>query len=225
MKACLHCGLELENRRKNYHDECREPARAAAKMGVKKCKKCKKAKASTSFVNDETRVDGKFPWCKDCQKEYSSESRFQNPEDEPNGYLCPLDGTVIRGHKNRRFCSTACKDRVKALKERYGLEVGDYLRMIEATGGRCPLCRNRVHTWNVDHNHRTRDVVGVVCAACNVGSLAYTYHDVEYVRRLLAFLEHTPAQRLGIVAKAPEGFNKPSNLHRTWGKRRSGNGS
>lgn len=219
MKLCLHCGSELENRRKSYHDECREPARTAARLAVRKCKRCKKSKSANSFINDATRVDGKFPWCKECQSEHSQEHKFQNPEDEPNGYICPLDGTVIRGHKNRRFCSASCKDRVRSLNRNYGLSVEDYLRLIEAANGRCPLCQNRVHTWNVDHNHQTRKVVGVVCAACNVGPLAYTYHNVEFVKRLLAFLEETPAQRLGIDATVPEEFNKPSNLHRTWGRR------
>jgi hypothetical protein len=219
MKLCLHCGEELENRRKNYHDQCREPAKTAARLAVRKCKRCKKVKSPNSFVNDESRPDGKFPWCKECQSESNHERRFQDPSDELNGFICPLDDTPIRGHRNRRFCSTSCKDRAASLRKNFGLEVDQYRLLVESTGGRCPLCLNRVHTWHVDHNHRTRKVAGVVCAACNVGPLAYSYHDVEFVRRLLAFLELTPAERLGIQAMAPESYNKPSQLHRTWGNK------
>lgn len=185
---------------------------------MRKCKKCKKVKAASSFVNDESRIDGKFPWCKDCQSEHVSGHKFQNAEDELNGFICPLDDTPIRGHKNRRFCSTACKDRVKSLKQKFNLEVGQYRALVDSTGGRCPLCGNRVHQWHVDHNHRTGLVTAVVCAACNVGPLAMTYHDVDFVRRLLDFLENTPAQKLGIVAIAPEGQNRPSNLHKIWAR-------
>ena len=221
-KLCLHCGNGLNNRRKNYHEECREPAKAAAKLGVRKCKKCKKTKAASSFVNDESRVDGKFPWCVECQKTYSQDRKFQNPEDELNGNTCPLDDTPVRGHKNRKFCSTYCKDRVRSLWNKFGLTVEQYRLLVAATDGKCPLCLNRVHTWHVDHNHRTRKVTGVVCAACNVGALASTYHDVEYARRVLHFLEETPAERLGVEALAPEGADRPSNLHKLWRRPRGG---
>jgi hypothetical protein len=112
-----------------------------------------------------------------------------------------------------------CKDKVRSLKVKFNLEVAEYRALVEATGGRCPICTNRATQWHVDHNHKTRRVTGVVCSACNVGSLAMTFHDIEYVHRLLAYLENTPAQRLGIEALAPEGANRPSALHKRWGFR------
>lgn len=216
MKPCLYCEKPLENRRKNYHPECIEPAKERAKLAQRKCKKCKKVKAPSSFVNDASRPDGKFPWCSDCQNEATKASWFQDPNDPPNGFVCPLDDVPVRGHRNRRFCSAYCKNRVAALKKNFDLSVEQYRSLVAQTEGRCPLCQNRVHTWHVDHNHRTREVMGVVCAACNVGALAGTYHNVEYVRRLLAFLENSPAAQLGIQVLVPEGKNKPSNLHKVW---------
>jgi hypothetical protein len=58
--------------------------------------------------------------------------------------------------------------------------------------------------------------MGTVCTACNIGALAYTFHDPAYVRRLLDFLEHPPALKLGIDIKAPESKVKPSNIHTVW---------
>lgn len=188
-------------------------------MRDRRCKRCKKVKAESSFSNDSSRVDGKFPWCKECQTSYAGETKFQDPTAELNGYFCPLDDTPIRGHKNRRFCSATCKERVGTLREKYGLTVEQYREMVDATGGKCPLCLNRIHLWNVDHAHKTGQVLGVVCTRCNVGALAMTYHDVEYTKRLLDFLENPPAAALGINVTVPEGTSKPSNLHKVWNKR------
>lgn len=219
-KLCLFCTEPLENRRVNYHEDCKGKAREAAQAAKKKCKKCKKVKAASSFVNDSSRVDGKFPWCVDCQRDATASSWFQNPDDELNGYVCPLDDTPVRGHKNRRFCSSYCKNRVASLRKNFGLTVEQYRAMVDATGGRCPLCLNRVHTWHVDHDHKTRKIMGVVCAACNVGALASTYHDLAYARRVVAFLENSPASWLGIEALAPIEQNRPSQLHKVWGSTR-----
>lgn len=190
----------------------------------RRCKRCKEVKGDTHFSRDATRSTGHFPYCKSCQMQTTT--AFQDEDQPLNGFTCPLDGVPIRGHKNRRFCSLSCKERVAALRLKYGMDVADYLRLIEATGGVCPICLKRPTVWQVDHDHRTRMAVGVVCLRCNVGSLASTYHDTAYVERLLDYLKHTPCDRLGIVAQAPEGKTQPSNLHKVWGhqakRRKSG---
>jgi hypothetical protein len=215
-KNCLHCQLPLENKRKNYHEECLKPAKEAAKILLRQCKRCKRIKAPSSYSDDSSRIDGKFPWCKTCQTEYLVGNKFQDSEGQLNGNICPVDQTPIRGHKNRRFCSNTCKNKVASLRKNYNLTFEQYQAMVEATGGRCPICGDRVRKWNVDHNHKTRKVTGVVCTGCNVGSLAFTYHDVEYVKRLLAYLENPPADQVGIETLVPEAYNKPSSFHKVW---------
>lgn len=220
VKLCAHCSDPLDNRKLKYHKACKPLAIEAARLAMRKCKRCKKVKAASSFSNDSTRPDGKFPWCMECQGSYAVEKKFQSSDDELNGHVCSVCDTPCRGHANRRFCSASCKDRARSLRAKYGLTVEDYRRLIEDAAGRCPICTKRVRQWHVDHNHRTLKTTGVVCNNCNVGPLAMTYHDVEMVRRLLAFLEHTPADRLGIEAMAPVGVTRPSNLHSVW--RRAG---
>lgn len=58
--------------------------------------------------------------------------------------------------------------------------------------------------------------MGVVCSPCNVGALAHSYHDVEFVSRLLDFLSNSPASRLGIVARADESQVQDSKVHAIW---------
>ena len=69
----------------------------------------------------------------------------------------------------------------------------------------------------MDHDHKTGLVTGVVCTPCNVGLLADSRHSTYLVRKLLEYLEFTPASDLGIEARDPGTWKaKKSQLHRTW---------
>lgn len=220
-KLCGHCGELLDNHRRSYHVECLPAVKAAAQLARRRCGRCRKTKAASKFVNDATRADGKFPWCYDCQRTGLAVGRFQDSEAELNGHVCPLCDTPIRGHKNRRFCSAKCKDRVSALSKRFGLTVQQYRALVDATNGVCPLCNCHPKYWAVDHDHRTGLVTGVVCTPCNIGILASSRHDLDRVQRALAYLTLTPATRLGITARAPEGKKADaSNLHKMWNHRK-----
>jgi hypothetical protein len=183
-----------------------------------RCSRCKQVKGRTKFSSDASRATGRFPWCMDCQNQHMRAHRFQNEDDEPNGHICPVDDRVVRGHSNRRFCSSRCKEKVQSLKRNFGLTIEQFRQMVEAANGRCPICEKRPTEWHVDHDHGSGKVMGVVCAACNVGALASTYHDPAFVRRLLTFLEAGPALALGIDVTVPEGATKPSNIHRVWAR-------
>lgn len=207
-RECINCTNKIElGSKKLLCDDCRKQPPA-------KCKRCKKTKPLNEFSRDASRPSGYFPWCKECQNESTTGTKFQNEDDELNGHICPVCDTPCRGHKNRRFCSNTCKQKANSLKVSYGLTVEQYRAMVDATGGRCPICRCKPTSWNVDHDHRTGLVTGVVCTPCNVGLLADSKHDIEIVKRLLEYLVFTPAEDLGIVSRAPK--NTKSNLHKRW---------
>lgn len=186
-----------------------------------RCSRCKKVKGKTKFSQDSTRVNGYFPWCMDCQNQYAKAHRFQDESAEPNGNLCPVDDRVVRGRANRRFCSSRCKEKVSALRKKFNLTIEEFRALVDAAEGRCPICQKRPTEWHVDHDHRSGKVMGVVCAACNVGALAYTYHDPDFIRRLLAFIENSPASQMGVDRAVPDGVHAPSQLHRVWNHRRA----
>ena len=195
--------------------ECRTLVKKTpVKSKRRRCKKCKKVKAASKFSNDSTRADGKFPWCMSCQQ--TSTLPFQNSDDPLNGHICPLCDTPCRGHANRRFCSRGCKERVTTLRNKYGLTPQQYRTLIDDTGGKCPVCGRNPTQWQVEHNHRTGKITGVVCKVCNVGALAMTFHDVELIRRLLSYLEEPPAERLGIHITVPAEKAGRSQIHMRW---------
>lgn len=217
-RLCEHCELPLPTGKGSgsrlMHEECK----MLTVNLPRRCKKCRKVKPASGFSRDASRSEGRYPYCKPCQ--VANQDKFQNPDDELNGHLCPLDDVPIRGHRNRRFCSTPCKDRVSALRKRFGMEVLDYRRLLDDAAGRCPICGQRPKSWSVDHNHSTGRSTGIVCHTCNVGLLAYSLHDLSRAQALLRYLTETPCERLGIVAIAPEGQTPASNLHTVWGRSR-----
>ena len=184
-----------------------------------RCRRCRVTKAESDFSKDSSRPSGRFPWCKSCQVEYAKENRWQKINDDLNGHTCPLCDTPCRGHKNRRYCSASCKERASALRGNFGLSVADYRKMVEATGGVCPICLEPTTVWHVDHIHATGVITGVVCNSCNIGAISRTFHDPAFIRRLLDYVERPPAVGLGIGPRKL-GALRPANLHTMWNRDR-----
>jgi hypothetical protein len=54
------------------------------------------------------------------------------------------------------------------LTERYGVGLDQVERMIEEQGGGCAICRSAAPR-DVDHDHETGEVRGILCSPCNSG--------------------------------------------------------
>ena len=65
---------------------------------------------------------------------------------------------------------------------RYGLDPGEYDRMLAAQHGVCKICRRSCHRrLSVDHCHATNKVRWLLCSKCNVG-LGQFDDDPELLR-------------------------------------------
>ena len=222
-RNCLVCGLPIDGSlRRKVHKECAAEHRRNADRSLVFCRKCKRSRLPRHFTADATRKTGYYPWCRECTNQYRTDTAFQPEDADLNGHICPLCDTPIKGHANRRYCSTYCKGRVSSLRKKYGMSVDQYKALLSDSGGKCPICLRRVRKWNIDHNHTTRKTTGAVCTRCNVGALAHTYHDVEYAKRLYEYLLNPPTDRLGIDTYVPEEYNEPSKLHKTRERGRKG---
>lgn len=79
----------------------------------------------------------------------------------------------------------ACK-----LKQKYGISVGDWNRMLAEQGGACALCRwvpTGHATLKVDHDHLTGRVRGLLCNQCNRHIMARVDSDPAIINRIAAY--------------------------------------
>ena len=58
------------------------------------------------------------------------------------------------------------KRRARNLK-RYGITEAQFQKMVERQKGRCDICREPLKTPNVDHDHESGRVRGLLCWFCN----------------------------------------------------------
>lgn len=79
------------------------------------------------------------------------------------------------------------------LKNRYGITVEQYDEMYERQGGRCAICsaESPGRTFDVDHDHDTGEVRGLLCNPCNraIGLLG---HDHDLLMSAIQYLEQSP---------------------------------
>lgn len=60
-------------------------------------------------------------------------------------------------------------ERWRHFKHRYGLTKEQYDEALAKQGGRCAICRKEGEVLEVDHDHKTNLVRGLLCHNCNVG--------------------------------------------------------
>jgi len=62
------------------------------------------------------------------------------------------------------------KHRHHVLKSRYGMTIEDYYKLLEKQNNKCSICKlEAIKTLDVDHDHKTDQVRGLLCNNCNRG--------------------------------------------------------
>jgi hypothetical protein len=87
------------------------------------------------------------------------------------------------------YCSDKCGNRANWVKV-YGLSPEDYRELLG--DGHCPICGRKMKKVNVDHDHKTGLVRGLVCGSCNKRVLT-VINKPEQAERLLKYLLTNPA--------------------------------
>jgi hypothetical protein len=80
----------------------------------------------------------------------------------------------------------------KAKRKIKRLSWDDRIKMLEAQGGRCAVCRTGdpgKNGWHYDHDHETGAWRGVLCLHCNVG-LGYFRDNVETMQAMIDYVLH-----------------------------------
>ena len=91
------------------------------------------------------------------------------------------------------------------LRRTYGITAEQYDEMFEAQGGVCAICGRPPKNMplNVDHDHETGEVRGLLCWSCNHRVLGAVRDSIELLQRAAAYLEQPPARGVIGVVLAP----------------------
>ena len=145
-------------------------------MKIKRCPKCKRDLNISKFHRSSKRKDGYQLWCKDCG----------------------LAAKRLQYRKNRREAVTLFAR--KYILKKYGLELKDYLRILNEQNGVCAICgnketqksnpRGKVDSLRVDHDHKTGKIRGLLCAKCNFG-IAQFNDSISLLQKAIKYLNGT----------------------------------
>lgn len=145
-------------------------------LGMKWCYNCKKIKSRDDFYPDRSkkrqRLDGLAAWCKVCAKAAKQTWVVKNRE------------------RHNKYQIT------RRLKTKFGVEYEIYEQMFKEQDGKCAICKTSEPTprkrgkrinFDIDHNHTTGKIRGLLCSKCNVGLGAFN-EDIQLLEIALAYL-------------------------------------
>lgn len=112
---------------------------------------------------------------KERHTEYMRQYRARNPE------------YVQRGRDHNRVWMKDYRER-----KLYGLEPGEYERMLEDQAHRCAICGVLSDVLCVDHDHQTDAIRGLLCKPCNL-LIGQAGDNVERLMRAADYLSREEA--------------------------------
>jgi hypothetical protein len=92
---------------------------------------------------------------------------------------------------------------------KYGLTRDEFNRMLASQGSRCAICgtddprtpHSKSDSWNVDHDHETKRVRGLLCGPCNMG-LGSFEDDIDRMTEAIQYLKRYRKAHLSPVKDA-----------------------
>ena len=156
---------------------------------MKTCTRCNQIKPFSEFGVHKSQRDGLRCRCKLCEHEVDKIWRKNNPEktklknaranaaERERRKNDPIYREVLREkdrirHASRspeRLAQIAKINRKNVLRREYGLTFEQYERLLKSQKNRCAICeKTLVNRPQVDHDHKTGEVRGILCVRCNV---------------------------------------------------------
>lgn len=175
-----YCSNECRN---GYKAKARILAAEAARAAVEKvCRQCDRKLPVSEFHNDRRRLDGRYPWCKDCRREYMGTTRRRPPT-----FASKREYDIDYRAKSEAYARTKAT-RARYLWTQYRITPEEYAAMLDQQQGRCAICRtgtppssskygNTYYPFAIDHDHDCcpgatscgRCIRGLLCGKCNSG--------------------------------------------------------
>jgi hypothetical protein len=157
---------------------------------MKRCKHCGAEKPLDDFYRDRKARDGRRPECAAC----NLAARRAKYAEDPRPYI---DRALKWQRENRErylrqqseYSRTPAKkvsNRKSHLKRKYGLTLEAFDALLASQGGGCAIC-GRPDADNVDHDHTTGRVRGILCFNCNV-AIGHVAEDEDRLAAVAAYL-------------------------------------
>lgn len=144
---------------------------------MKACTKCKEVKPMSEFWRDRSKKHGFSARCKLCK------TKDHNAYRKANGYDA------------KRYAKNPTGERERHLIRKYGVTLTDYQEMYHSQSGCCAICRKQQErAFDVDHNHATGEVRGLLCTNCN-RMFGHAGDSASNLRAAAYYLESFPKSR------------------------------
>jgi hypothetical protein len=151
---------------------------------TKQCSKCKKHKDLSEFTNDKNRKDGKYIWCKSCNKIQCKASYERNKE-----------------ARIKAACKYQKDNESVRLMRTYGITTEIKNAMFKAQNGQCAICNKPSTDFQqgllIDHCHETGRVRGLLCWICNKKMISN--HTVKSIQVIYDYITSTLDYRKNIA--------------------------
>lgn len=139
---------------------------------MKQCSRCKVSLPLLKFSKDKYRKDGFSNSCKSCDKLIHLNWVKSNPE---------------RARASWRAAYQRYDSQNARWKRKYGIDREYYAALLKSQNGRCAVCEEPMQRPNVDHDHQTGKIRGLLCTPCNQG-LGHFRDSVIFLRNASYYL-------------------------------------
>ncbi len=165
------------------------------KLGFKTCTGCQTEKTVDGFYRQNRKLEGstqgRMAKCKVCVDAYASAPRVK--ERQRRRRVTPGSKTHERLKEYRATPERKEKAQVWQRARNHGLTSGAFDKLFADQEGTCAICKEQLVLvgktgLHVDHDHKTLEVRGLLCAKCNRG-LGCFEDNTSYLKSAITYLE------------------------------------
>lgn len=190
---------KINNRRK-YKRYCEAPVFVEEKQ----CSTCKIIKPASEFRKNTGSRDGLRSQCRDCIH-IKEAAQWQGLKVDPEKYRQHLDRMNQFTYDRYRTDEGYLKTLDYRLRSKFGITLDDYNQMLDIQNHVCAICggTNGDQRLQVDHDHVTGAIRGLLCRGCNSG-LGHFRDSSQLIAAALEYLSgETNDPKIQSVRRVP----------------------
>lgn len=178
-KICLNCKASLNKRQNKFCSvDCK--LRFNRENHIKLCKVCKKTPQEVEFRSNPKTIDKLTSTCRGCENSKEKEYRNSMSPEKREYYLKRLKTNRATDSSKNAY-----------LQRNFGITLDQFNKMLKLQENKCKICFKKFSDslfTNVDHNHDTKKVRGILCRKCNLG-IGHFKDNTDSLKSSLSYLE------------------------------------